>query len=394
MMRGELGATRLPFGTIWHPWQVLEDAYAAALDFLVGFVIHGAGHWREIPLGQQEKVTILKLPRVCAALEAFEATGQDPDALSDALEEAVKASVLALADPHRSAALELLGYTIDSRGKGKTHREIRAARLLRRSDRWLRAPSREYGGLEPRMWLLSSVAHELAADPDQPGGAPAKASTQSPIARSELRTEPPQVAPAHTAGLTTDSSAHRNWTVDPAATDTAKIWPSFPYERVCQQMATARAQIRILVTWLPDIAPLITGIADAVRNDASVEIMIQHPRSAALTDRLATLGITNPDYGYYHAVKLFADLRNVINAADSGQIAVRTYGVTPLGQLYSTEESLWLGLFWPDRYSLQGPQVEVLTRRSHLGRTASEYFEKLWISATPLLAEDLHPQTP
>jgi hypothetical protein len=119
----------------------LEDAYAAALDFLVGFVIHGAGHWRETPLGQQEKLTSLKLPRVCAALEAFEATSQDPDALSDALEEAVKASGLALADPHRSAALELLGYTIDSRGKGKTHREIRAASVLRRSDRWLRAPS-------------------------------------------------------------------------------------------------------------------------------------------------------------------------------------------------------------------------------------------------------------
>jgi hypothetical protein len=90
-------------------------------------------------------------------------------------------------------------------------------------------------------------------------------------------------------------------------------------------MAAARARIRILVTWLPDTAPFIAGIADAVHNGASIEIIIQHPRSAALAERLATLGITDSHYGYYHAVKLFADLRNVISVATPGQFAVRTH---------------------------------------------------------------------
>jgi hypothetical protein len=363
IMRREFGATRLPSGTVWHPWKALEDAYAAALDFLIGFVVHGAGHWRETPLDQQRALTRSRLPRVAAALDALEADSRDPDALTDAIEEAVKASAQALADPHRSAALELLGYTIDSRGKGKTQRETRAAKVLRRSDRWLRAPSREYGGLAPRMWLLSSVARELAADPER--------------------------GPTYAAEPTTYSPAHGNRTPERSEADNAKIWPSLPYERVCQQMAAARAHIRILVTWLPDTAPLITGITDAVHNGASIEIMIQHPRCAALADRLDTLGITDPDYGHYHAVKLFADLRDVIDAADDGQFAVRTCLVSPLGSLYSTEESLWFGFFWPDRYSLQGPQVEVSTRDSHLGRTASEYFEKLWSSARPLIAHDL-----
>jgi hypothetical protein len=369
IIRRKSGTTRLPSGTIWHPWKALEDAYAAALDFLLVFVVHGAGHWRETPLDQQRTLTRLKVPRVRAALEALEGAGQDPDALTDAVEEAVKASVQALPDPHRSAALELLGYTIDSRGRGKTQREIRAAKVLRRSDRWLRAPSLEYKGLAPRMWLLSSVAHQLAADPDRPGDTRASMSDQSQIMRSEFGTD--------------------DRTAEPPEADDAKIWPSFPYERVCQQMAAARAQIRILVTWLPDTAPLIVGILDAVRNGASVQIMIQHPRSAALADRLTTLGITDPNYGYYHAVKLFEDLRNVMNAAKPGQITVRTCEVSPLAQLYATEESLWFGFFWPDRYSLQGPQVEVSTRRSHLGRMASEYFEKLWLSGSDSLTSDL-----
>jgi hypothetical protein len=60
--------------------------------------------------------------------------------------------------------------------------------------------------------------------------------------------------------------------------------------------------------------------------------------------------------------------------------------------LYATEERLWSGFYWPDRYSLQGPQVEVLTRGSHLGRVASEYFEAVWSSATLLAAEDLAPE--
>ena len=387
MIRRRFGGARFPLGAVWHPWQALEDAYTAALDFLVGFVVHGAGHWREAPLGQPGKQTILKLPRVRATLEAFEAAGQDPDALGDAVEEAVKASVLAIPDPHRSAALELLGYTIDSRGKGKTHREIRAAKVLRRSDRWLRAPNREYGWLAPRMWLLSSVAQELAADPDQSRDALAEASTQYQTVRSG---SPPD-APINAAEPTTDSRAHSNPTVEPGLMDDAKIWPSFPYERICHKMAAARAQIRILVTWLPDIAPLIMGITHAVHNNASVEIMIQHPRSDALKDRLTTLGITDPNYAYYHAVKLLTDLEGLRNSAHSKQIAVRTCDVTPLGQLYATEQNIWFGFFWPDRYSLQGPQVEFSTRRSHLGRAVSEYFEKLWHSATPLrCTEDLH----
>jgi hypothetical protein len=390
-MRREFGTTRLPTGTIRHPWQALEGTYAAALEFLMGFVAHGAGHWRETPLDEQRTLTRLTtLPRVCAALESHEAVSQDPDALTDAIEEAVKAAAQALPDPHRSAALELLGYTSGSRGKGKTQREILAAKLLRRSDRWLRAPSREYGGLAPRMWLLSSVAHELAATPDRPGDALASVSDQSHIARFEFGTELPSSVPPHAADPTSPAPDDANG--DLADTDNAKIWPSFPYERVCQQMGAARARIRILVTWLPDTAPFIAGIADAVHNGASIEIIIQHPRSAALAERLATLGITDPHYGYYHAVKLFADLRNVISVAIPGQFAVRTYEATPLMSLYATEERLWSGFYWPDRYSLQGPQVEVSTRGSHLGRVASEYFEAVWSSATPLAAEDLAPE--
>lgn len=383
IIRGESGATRLPLGTIWHPWQTLENAYATAHEFLEAFVIHGAGHWREAPLAQQRTLAVANLPRVSTEMDALEAASQDPDALTDAIEAAVKAAVQALADPHRSAAMELLGYTIESRGRGKHQREIRAAKCLRKSDRWLRGPSQEYGGLAPRTWLLSQVAEQLAIDPDRPIHPP----IESVPDQSEIEVER-QVASVSA----TDPSAYDPATTDPAEPDNAKVWPSFPYERVCQQMAAARSQIRILQTWLPDTAPLVRGIAEAVRHGASVEIIIQHPQAAALADRLTTLGIRNPDYGYYHAVKLFADLRNVINDADPAQVSVRTCEVSPSGQLYATENSLWFGFFWPDRYSLQGPQVEVSTRGSHLGRTSSEYFEKLWSSATPLVADDLRPE--
>jgi len=365
---------------MWHAWLPLEAAYAIAFEFLGRFVSRGAGHWREAPLDNQHP--LVNLPRVCTELDALDAVSDDPDALTDAIEAAIKASVQALHDPHRSAALKLLGFTIDSRGKGKTERETRASDCLRRSGRWLRTPSREYGGLEPRVWLLSSVAAHLAADP-------ARATAFVVPSAAQLAGSAPRIDRQFASSLARPASADDRRTGDPAVPDNAKVWPSFPYERVCHQMASARTHIRILQTWLPDTQPLATGIAEAVRNGASIEILIQHPHAPTVADRLTALGISDPDYAYYHAVKLFADLRNVISIGKPGQIVVRTCLMPPSGQLYATDEILWFGFFWPDRYSLQGPQVEVSTHHSHLGRTLWDYFETLWSSASPLVATDL-----
>jgi hypothetical protein len=164
----------------------------------------------------------------------------------------------------------------------------------------------------------------------------------------------------------------------------ARIWGSFPYERVRAAIAAASEHVRILQSWIPDMQPFMACIAEAVGHGAAVEILILHPESAAASMRLKSLEIEEPEYPSYHARKLMRDLRRLESLSfDSGGI-VRTCTAGPVAQLYGTEEHLWMGLFWPGQFSMQAPQMEVSVKESALGRELSRHFDELWASSPPL----------
>jgi hypothetical protein len=152
-------------------------AYEAALQLLEVFVRGGAAACRlAVPEEDQEDLK-RQLARVRAELAEADFPN-DANALPDAIEAAVKAAAVELPDPQRKAALAQLGFlkdtqlgfTRDAHGKGKVVREDLAAAYLGRRGRWLRTPSKGFSGLEPREWLLRSVAAKLANGPT-PGDA-------------------------------------------------------------------------------------------------------------------------------------------------------------------------------------------------------------------------------
>lgn len=189
---------------MWQTWQTLATAYEAtgyeaALEFLEVFVRGGAAAWRlAVPEEDQEDLK-RQLARVQAELAEADLP-DDPNALPDAIEAAVKAAAIELPDPQRQAVLAQLGFpkdtqlgfTRDAHGKGKVVREDLAAAYLGRRGRWLRTPSKSFSGLEPREWLLRSVAAKLADSPTpddaiHDAGQPSRHSGRSATTRKNAR---------------------------------------------------------------------------------------------------------------------------------------------------------------------------------------------------------------
>lgn len=338
-----------------------------ALGFLNQFVVRGAGRWRETVVDGPQRHSLECLPRVQAELDGIGvAQTADPDALPDAIEIAVRASASALADPHRSAALSYLGFSPESREKSKTEREDLAARRLSRRGRWFRTPSPSLGGVAPREALLKMVADELARDSrDRP--------TDSWVTVPDL------------------SHERNDFQVDP---EDARIWATFPYDRVAFAMASAQRCVRILQSWVPDAQPFVVCMRRALEKGASVEVLILHPSCDAAMRRMTHLGIDDPEYAHYHAVKLIGDLRPLVSSAKPGAVVVKSYTADPLVQLYGTEERMWAGLFWPGRFSMQAPQVELAVGRSVLGRAFSDHFAELWCASPVLTMRNLKRRKP
>jgi hypothetical protein len=170
-------------------------------------------------------------------------------------------------------------------------------------------------------------------------------------------------------------------------TEQATVWPSFPYERVCGFFSTARSYIRILQTWLPDAQPFGASFVRALTQGASIQILIQDPDSSSASQRAVALGLEDQQYAHYHLRKMLADLRRAESEAGGRATAVRVYDDLPLAQIYGTEDRMWIGLFWPNRFSMQGPQIEIPTTASSLGQEIQRYFEILWAAGAPLEAD-------
>jgi hypothetical protein len=167
---------------------------------------------------------------------------------------------------------------------------------------------------------------------------------------------------------------------DPSqAPDYARVWPSFPYEMVNSLFASATDEIRILQTWVNDIIPFVPGIQSALSNGAQLAISVLDPNSQFSALRLESLGISNQRYPAIQLMKLLADLEH-FHGSDrrSGTLQVRAHSHPQTVHIYGTERTLVLGFYWNGKFSLLGPQIEVDTHNSVIGRAAWEEFDHLW----------------
>jgi len=160
----------------------------------------------------------------------------------------------------------------------------------------------------------------------------------------------------------------------------SRAYKSFPYVTVDRLFAAARKRIRILQTWIPDIHPLLPGIQEALLNGAKLEILVVDPQCTASSLRLHARGISRRNYAGLNLRMLMIELESLRTAA-GGAWEVKVYSSCPSIQMYGTEDSVVLGFFWNNAFSLHAPQIEVSTRNSSIGQQAWAEFNYLWPSA-------------
>jgi len=167
---------------------------------------------------------------------------------------------------------------------------------------------------------------------------------------------------------------------EPEVQEYSRVYKSFPYVTVDRLFASARKRIRIFQTWIPDIHPLLPGIQEALLNGVKLEILVVDPQCTASSLRLHARGISRRNYASLNLRMLMIELERLQTAAD-GAWEVRIHSSYPSIQMYGTEDSIVLGVFWNNAFSLHAPQIEVSTRNSSIGRQAWAEFNYLWPSA-------------
>jgi transcriptional regulator with XRE-family HTH domain len=177
--------------------------------------------------------------------------------------------------------------------------------------------------------------------------------------------------PFRTGNMTSDSK------------ERVRLWPSFPYSLAQDIFSSSQDRIRILQSWVTDAQPFLPNIARALESGAVLEILVLDPSSDTAKLRARSLNIDDPQYPSYQMSKMLSDLKRLDSLERRGaqRYEVRTYDASPSLQMYGTEDRIILGFFWMTEFSLQGPQVEVSTGDSTLGRMAWQEFEKVWRSS-------------
>ena len=111
-----------------------------------------------------------------------------------------------------------------------------------------------------------------------------------------------------------------------------------------------------------------------------MEILVVDPQCAAASLRLRARGISRRNYASLNLGRLMIELERLETAA-AGAWEVRIHSSYPSIQMYGTEDSLVLGFYWNNAFSLHAPQIEVSTRNSSIGQQAWAEFNYLWPSA-------------
>jgi transcriptional regulator with XRE-family HTH domain len=144
----------------------------------------------------------------------------------------------------------------------------------------------------------------------------------------------------------------------------------------------AKNSICILNTWLWTVDPLWATLERASMQGVNIQILLLDPRSDITKNRL--LDLKYP----IDSVSPLAGLERIKNSLERGKLSadkteVRLYNALPPFALYTADDFGMLGIFWHDRFSSDGPLVELDIKTSLLGMYAMETYTVLWNSASP-----------
>jgi hypothetical protein len=165
-----------------------------------------------------------------------------------------------------------------------------------------------------------------------------------------------------------------------------KVHPRFSEDAYLRYVDSARDEITILNTWIPNLHRLEQSLSDAIVNRrVQVRILLLFPNSgvAQLRDE-ALRGVRDPALqenvkeGVERCLSILEFILKRIGDERSGQLQVRVYNSLPSISVYRADTTYFVSMFLHGQLAIDSPQFEINGLDTILGNVVQHELDTLW----------------
>ena len=168
------------------------------------------------------------------------------------------------------------------------------------------------------------------------------------------------------------------------------------------KIGKAQKKVMILQTWLADFPYFDKYLRQAVKNGASLEILILDHQSPMFKTRVREYYMEDePKTKDKKSLKAFQakNLKYVQNELYAGgietlkrlyslkqrkgQIVIKKYRGSAVISLHMADDEMYVGTFWRGKSTIEGPQIKV-NRSGYFGRRVLKHFNLIWEDPTTI----------
>lgn len=161
------------------------------------------------------------------------------------------------------------------------------------------------------------------------------------------------------------------------------------YAGVEEKLRDAKTSIRILQTWSGEFNSLGSPLKQAAERGVDIRILLLKPDSVVARRRGVDLGHGEEAVKEFinNDLAVLGTLHRRLSKKMKENIEVRLYETTPVIAIYASDDTNIVGIYWYERHSQEGPQLEVVGRLEsasddpYLSNVVNEHFEAIWESA-------------
>ncbi len=162
------------------------------------------------------------------------------------------------------------------------------------------------------------------------------------------------------------------------------VYATFPTNAVADEIAHSSDLVRVLQTWIPDIAHIEQGIISAHKNGAKIQILLLDPESIHCKCRARDIGYPDESHVAREIESNIAELKRFVASNNiTHNLELRLYDLTPTLPFYSCDNYLFIGWFWQCQQCIQGGCLKISHAGKILAPSFKAHFENIWERSNP-----------
>ncbi len=160
-----------------------------------------------------------------------------------------------------------------------------------------------------------------------------------------------------------------------------RVHPNFPEAAFLDLVRTARREVVILQTWIPNLEELKGELSRAAERGIEVRILLLHPKSPVALLRDEALRVTGRPAGRVDvdaSLAILESVHGILPPALRDRLHVRVYNSLPSIAVYKVDDRYLVSSFLHGRLAILSTQIEVDGGGTVMGEEVQGELDRLW----------------